>query len=73
MTPGYDHRIASSGETSAMFRDPTTIIGLVFASFVMGMLFHIKNPDCDIQRLTPTTKAGATTQQYRHTPYAIPN
>lgn len=73
MMRGYAHRIASSGETSAMFRDLTIIIGLVFVGFMMGVLFHVKNPDCAIQRLTPTTKAGATTHQYRRTPYAIPN
>lgn len=56
-----------------MFRDLTTIIGLVFVSCVMGVLFHVKNPDCAIQRLTPTTKASATMHQYRHTPYAVPN
>lgn len=56
-----------------MFRDLTTIIGLVFVSFVMGVLFHVKNPDCGILRLTSTAKAGVTMHQYRHTPYAVPN
>lgn len=56
-----------------MFRELTTIIGLVFVSFVLGALFHVKNPDCAIQHLTPTTQAGATMHQYRHTPYAVPN
>jgi hypothetical protein len=56
-----------------MFRDLTTIFGLVFVSLVMGVLFHVKNPDCPTQRLMPATKAGATIHQYRHTPYAIPN
>lgn len=55
-----------------MFRDVTIIIGLVFVGFMMGVLFHVKNPDYAIQRLTPITKAGATMHQYRHTPYAIP-
>jgi hypothetical protein len=56
-----------------MFRDLTTIFGLVFVSFVMGVLFHVKDPDCPTQRLTPTTKAGAAMHEYRHTPYAVPN
>lgn len=70
---GYAYRIASSGETAAMFRDLTAIIGLVLVSFIMGLLFHVKNPDCAAQRLTPITKATATMHQYRHTPYAVPN
>lgn len=56
-----------------MFRDLVTIIGLAFVSFVMGVLFHVKNPDCAVPRLTPATKSGAPLHQYRHTPYAIPN
>ena len=55
-----------------MFRDLTIIIGLAFISFVMGVHFHITNPDCVTQRLTPTTSSGAATHQYRHTPYAVP-
>ena len=53
-----------------MFRDLTAILGLGFVSFVMGVLVHVKNPDCPVQRLTPATKAGAIIHQYRHTPYA---
>jgi hypothetical protein len=56
-----------------MLRDLTSIFGLVFASFVMGMLFQVKNPDCATQLVTRTTKVGATIHQYRHTPYAVPN
>ena len=55
-----------------MFRDVTTILGLVFLGFVMGVHLHVENADCALQRLTPTTKAGTTMHQYRHTPYAVP-
>jgi len=56
-----------------VFRELTIVFGLASISFLMGLLFHVKSPDCAIQRPAPTTKAAAVTHQYRHTPYAIPN
>ncbi|MBV9333210.1 MAG: hypothetical protein JO146_04320 [Candidatus Eremiobacteraeota bacterium] len=58
---------------AATFRDFTTVIGLVFAGFVLGLFFLGRTCDCAVQHQKATIpKATAAVHQYRHTPYAAP-
>jgi hypothetical protein len=56
-----------------MLRDITTLIGLVFVGFVLGLLFLGRSYDRPARHQAGAPpKATATVHQDRHTPYAIP-